>query len=44
MYATGVGLVMYGSAGRADYAIKKKEKKIVSKFAKKLERWFNDFF
>lgn len=44
MYATGVGLVMYGSAGRADYAIKKKEKKIVSKFAKKFERWFNDFF
>lgn len=44
MYATGVGLVMYGRAGRADYAIKKKEKKIVSKFAKKFERWFNDFF
>ncbi len=44
MYTTGVGLVMSGSVGRADYAVKKKEKKIISKLVKRMEGWFNDFF
>ncbi|TFG92981.1 MAG: cell division protein FtsA [Syntrophobacterales bacterium] len=44
MYATGVGLVVYGSKDRADYAVKKSEKNIVSKLRKTVERWFNDFF
>ena len=44
MYTTGVGLVIYGSKDRADYAVKKSEKNIMSKLTKTVERWFNDFF
>ncbi len=44
MYTTGVGLVVYGSKNRADYAVKKSEKGIVNRLTKKVERWFNDFF
>jgi cell division protein FtsA len=44
MYTTGVGLVVYGSRDRADYAVKKSQKGIVSKLTRTVERWFNDFF
>ena len=44
MYATGVGLVVHGSKGSADYAVKKNEKDILGKLTKKIKRWFNDFF
>ena len=44
MYATGVGLVIYGSRDRADYATKRGEKGVVRKLTKTFERWFNDFF
>ncbi len=44
MYTTGVGLVVYGSKDRADYAVKKSQKGIVSKLTRTVERWFNDFF
>ncbi|MBW2560460.1 MAG: cell division protein FtsA [Deltaproteobacteria bacterium] len=44
MYTTGVGLVVYGSTSRADYAVKKSERGIMSKLTKTVERWFNDFF
>jgi len=44
MYTTGVGLVVYGSKDRADYAVKKSEKNIMSKLTKAVKRWFNDFF
>jgi len=44
MYTTGVGLVIYGSTSRADYAVKKSERGVISKLTKTVERWFNDFF
>jgi len=44
MYTTGVGLVIYGSTSRADYAVKKSERGVMSKLTKTVERWFNDFF
>lgn len=44
MYTTGVGLVIYGSRDRADYAVKRGEKGVVRKLTKTFERWFNDFF
>jgi len=44
MYTTGVGLVIYGSRDRADYAMKRGEKGVVRKLTKTFERWFNDFF
>lgn len=44
VYTTGVGLVVYGSTSRADYAVKKSERGVVSKLTKTVERWFNDFF
>ncbi|MEA3486882.1 MAG: cell division protein FtsA [Thermodesulfobacteriota bacterium] len=44
MYATGVGLVVHGSKGPADYAVKKSEKDILGSLTKKIKRWFNDFF
>jgi len=44
MYTTGVGLVIYGSRDRADYATKRGEKGVVRKLTKTFERWFNDFF
>ena len=44
MYATGVGLVVYGSKVHSDYAVKKNEKDILGRLTKKIKRWFNDFF
>jgi len=44
MYTTGVGLVVYGSKDRSDYAVKGSQRGIVSRLTKTVERWFNDFF
>jgi len=44
MYTTGVGLVVCGSKDRADYAVKRSERNILSKLTKAVKRWFNDFF
>ena len=44
MYATGVGLVVHGSKGHSDYAVKRGEKNILGNLTKKIKRWFNDFF
>ena len=44
IYTTAVGLVIYGSRDRADYAMKRGEKGFVRKLARTFERWFNDFF
>jgi len=44
MYATGVGLVVYGSKNSTGAVFKKSEKNIFSKVVLSMKKWFNDFF
>ncbi len=44
IYATGVGLVIYGSKNQSGVLFKKKEKNILSKITKSMKKWFDDFF
>ena len=44
IYATAVGLVIYGSKHKPGLLFKKKEKNIVGKIIKSMKRWFDDFF
>ncbi len=44
IYATAVGLVIYGSKNKSGVLFKKKEKNMVSKIIKSMKRWFDDFF
>lgn len=44
IYATGVGLVVYGSKNQSGVLFKKKEKNILGKITKGVKKWFDDFF
>jgi cell division protein FtsA len=44
MYATGVGLVLYGSRAQPDVVYKKGGINVLNKTVKKITNWFNDFF
>jgi len=44
LYATGVGLVVYGSRNRSERVFKKSEGNIFGKVARGVKRWFVEFF
>jgi cell division protein FtsA len=44
LYATSVGLVMYGSRYQAKSAYKKSESNLLRGVNKKVKRWFSEFF
>jgi len=44
IYATGVGLVIYGSTNQSGVLFKKKEKNIMGRITKSMKKWFDDFF
>ena len=44
LYATGVGLVVYGSKNRSERVFKKSEGNIFGKVARGVKRWFVEFF
>jgi cell division protein FtsA len=44
IYATGVGLVVYGSNNQPGLVIKRNERGILRKITKRMKRWFDDFF
>jgi cell division protein FtsA len=44
MYATGVGLVLYGSKTLSKDALRKSEANIFSKTIHKIKKWFLEFF
>jgi len=44
LYATGVGLVVYGSKNRPERVFKKSEGNIFGKVARRVKKWFVEFF
>jgi cell division protein FtsA len=44
MYATGVGLVVYGSKDRYRNVFKKSEGNIFNRVSRRMKRWFTEFF
>jgi len=44
IYATGVGLVLYGSTNQSGVLFKKREKNIMGRITKSVKKWFDDFF
>jgi cell division protein FtsA len=44
IYATGVGLVLYGSKNQSGSSFKKKERSILSRGTHQMKKWFDDFF
>lgn len=44
LYATGVGLVVYGSKNRSERVFKKSEGNIFGKVARRVKKWFVEFF
>ncbi len=44
IYATGVGLVVHGNNNQSGMLIRRNERNILRKIAKRVKRWFDDFF
>jgi len=44
MFATGVGLVLYGKRHRTDARFKSSDRNFVGKAAQRMKRWFSEFF
>jgi len=44
MYATGVGLVLYGRRHRPEGRFKSNDRNLLGKVAQRMKRWFSDFF
>jgi cell division protein FtsA len=44
MYATGVGLVLYGRRHRSEAGFKSSDRNLFGKVAQRMKRWFSEFF
>jgi cell division protein FtsA len=44
MYATGVGLVLYGKRHRSEGRFKSSDRNLFGKLAQRMKRWFSEFF
>ena len=44
MYATGVGLVLYGRRHRSEGGFKSSDRNLLGKVAQRMKRWFGEFF
>ncbi len=44
IYATGVGLVIHGNNNQSGLVVRRNERSLVKKIARRMKRWFDDFF